>query len=358
MGVGPSQPWAVRPSICLPLHWQERPHELFHVLQRALDKLVLFFGEPDATQRRPPVRNDCFGGVPSRLRGDTNDRPHVGGTDVGGDASTGFPAHPSGGTFQSVASTTQHPCLRASCSVVATRVMWTATPADTRGGREGKPKAPKKEHSEEGRIHPGKTGGKHKKGTPASGPPCDLNNACSVGESLGLMVPSTRRPWTASVALRCHPWRRRPGSMSSSHCNSCQGAWNPAAARCSPAKWKVLSMQRVHDVNTNGGVPLLHHLQTVCPARPKSGSGEQCGASEAQEAKRQWQAGKIPKDVTKSHPQESAEASSERCVVVRCKTGYERRVLAQRGENSLQLGHSGTGCLLGLIWRQRLAGFR
>ena len=77
--------------------------------------------------------------------------------------------------------------------------------------------------------------------------------ACSVGESLGLMVPSTRRPWTGSVALRCHPWRGRSGSMSSSHCNcsgrapaanSCQeGAWNPAAARCSPeertpAKWK------------------------------------------------------------------------------------------------------------------------
>ena len=46
-------------TICLPLHWQERPDKLFHVLQRALDKLVLSFGEPDATQCRPPVRNDC-----------------------------------------------------------------------------------------------------------------------------------------------------------------------------------------------------------------------------------------------------------------------------------------------------------
>ena len=82
------------------------------------------------------------------------------------------------------------------------------------------------------------------KGTPANGPPCDLNKACSVGESLGVMVPSTRSPWMGSVAHRCHPWRGRPGSMSSFHrncsgrtpaANSCQeGAWNPAAARCSP----------------------------------------------------------------------------------------------------------------------------
>ena len=41
---------------------------------------------------------------------------------------------------------------------------------------------------------------------PANGPPCDLNNAFSVAESLGLTVPSMRRPWTGSVAARCHPW--------------------------------------------------------------------------------------------------------------------------------------------------------
>ena len=150
--------------------------------------------------------------------------------------------------------------------------------------------------------------GKHMKGTPANGPPCDLNKACSVGERLGLMVPSTRRPWTGSVALRCHPWRGRPGSMSSSHrncsgrtpaANSCQeGAWNPSAARCSPearnpghVERRVSSMEGVHYSSTDGGVPLLHHLQTFCPARPVSGSREQCGASEAQTAKRQWQAG-------------------------------------------------------------------
>ena len=45
--------------------------------------------------------------------------------------------------------------------------------------------------------------GKHKNGTPANGPPCDLKSACSVSESLGLTVPSMRTPWTGSVAERC-----------------------------------------------------------------------------------------------------------------------------------------------------------
>ena len=58
--------------------------------------------------------------------------------------------------------------------------------------------------------------GKHKNGTPANGPPCDLKSACSVTESLGLTVPSMRIPWTGSVAVRCHPWRGMPGSMSTS----------------------------------------------------------------------------------------------------------------------------------------------
>ena len=101
------------------------------------------------------VRDDLQPSSVRVLEGQQVEVPHQ---HIGGDASTGFPAHPSGGTFQSVASTTQHPCLRASCSVVATRVKWTATPAETRGGEQGKLKAPKKEHSEEGRIHPGKTG--------------------------------------------------------------------------------------------------------------------------------------------------------------------------------------------------------
>ena len=89
-------------------------------------------------------------------------------------------------------------------------------------------------------------------GMPANGPPCDLNSAFSVAESMGLTVPSMRTPWTGSVAVRCHPWRGMPGSMSTScNCsgrataaNSCQeGAWNPADAGFSPeartpSKWK------------------------------------------------------------------------------------------------------------------------
>ena len=58
-------------TTCLPLHWRERPVELFREPQRALDKLALSCGELVATQRRLPVRNDC-GGVPSLLRGDTS----------------------------------------------------------------------------------------------------------------------------------------------------------------------------------------------------------------------------------------------------------------------------------------------
>ena len=39
-------------------------------------------------------------------------------------------------------------------------------------------------------------------------------------------------------------------------------------------------------------------------------------------------------------------------------SGVHLVVLAVRGENPLQLEHSGTGCLHGLIWRHRLAGLR
>ena len=48
----------------LPLHWRERPVELFREPQRALDKLALSCAELVATQRRLPVRNDCGGSRP------------------------------------------------------------------------------------------------------------------------------------------------------------------------------------------------------------------------------------------------------------------------------------------------------
>ena len=85
--------------------------------------------------------------------------------------------------------------------------------------------------------------------------------------------------------------------------SSCQ--MFPRGADPGQVERRVLSMQGVHDVRTYGGVSL------VCPARPVSGSGEQCGASEA---------------LGRSHTQESAEASSERCVMVRCEKGSELRV--------------------------------
>ena len=109
------------------------------------------------------------------------------------------------------------------------------------------------------------------KGTPANGPPCDLNKACSVGESLGLMVPSTRRPWTGSVALHSHPWRREarfhviispqlfgansrcqllPGGCVESSC--CQ-MFSRGADPCQVER-RVSSMEGVHYSSTDGGV--------------------------------------------------------------------------------------------------------
>ena len=83
--------------------------------------------------------------------------------------------------------------------------------------------------------------GKHKNGMPANGPPCDLNSAFSVAENLGLTVPSMRTPWTGSVAVRCHPWRRMPGSMSTS--SNCSGRDQPPT----PVK-KVRGTQQMPDV--------------------------------------------------------------------------------------------------------------
>ena len=285
------------------------------------------------------VRDDLQPSSVHVLEGQQVEIPHQ---HVGGDASTGFPTHPSGGTFQSVASTTQHPCLRASCSVVATGVKWTATPADARGGGgEGNPKALKEEHSEEGGIHPGKTGGRetHVRDTRQrtalrseqrllcrreSGSDGALHEKAMdrfCGSALPPMAGEARfhvlvPPQLFGANSRCQLLPVRCVESS-----SCQ--MFPRGADPGQVERRVLGMQGVHYASTVGGVPLLHHLQTVCPARPVSGSGEQCDASETSAAERQWQAGQIPDDVGRSHPHESVEASSERCVVVRCETGSE-----------------------------------
>ena len=118
--------------------------------------------------------------------------------------------------FQSIPPTTQHPCAQAA--------RWWPL------GSSGRPYRQKREEGGTGSQRRRRSSmrnkeessldkrdvGKHKNGTPANGPPCDLKSACSVTESLGLTVPSMRIPRTGSVAVRCHPWRGMPGSMSTS----------------------------------------------------------------------------------------------------------------------------------------------
>ena len=62
---------------------------------------------------------------------------------VRSDSSTSFWTNPRHSTLQSPPSTCQDSCPRARCSVVATRVKWTATPAGTRSQGERKTKSAK-----------------------------------------------------------------------------------------------------------------------------------------------------------------------------------------------------------------------
>ena len=68
---------------------------------------------------------------------------------VRNDSSTSFPTNPRHSTFQSPRSTCQDSCPRARCSVVATRIKWTATPAGTRNQGDRKTKSAKEDHPEQ-----------------------------------------------------------------------------------------------------------------------------------------------------------------------------------------------------------------
>ena len=104
----------------------------------------------------------------------------------------------------------------------------------------------------------------------------DLNSAFSRRKSAS----DGAMDW---LAVRSHPWRGVPSSMSTSR--NCSGrtpanssqecAWNPADARCSPevrtpAKWKegVLGVEGVHDASANGWVSVVS---------PHSSPSETCG---------------------------------------------------------------------------------
>ena len=68
--------------------------------------------------------------------------------DVRGNSPPCFSANPCHNALQRPSSTSPHTCPRARCTVVATRVKWTAKPAGTRRQGKGKAKLAKKDHAE------------------------------------------------------------------------------------------------------------------------------------------------------------------------------------------------------------------
>ena len=71
---------------------------------------------------------------------------------------------------------------------------------------------------------------------------------------------------------------------------------------------KLLRVKGVHNASADCWVPLVDHLQTVCPTRPESRSREQHGA-EPQAAQTQRQTGQIPTNACWGNPDKVAEAS-------------------------------------------------
>ena len=111
--------------------------------------------------------------------------------------------------------------------------------------------------------------GKHRKGTPANGPLCDLNKACLCRKS----------GFDGAVHEKAMDCFSGPamGSMSSSHCKcsgrtprsqlfpercmepgSCQ--MFTTSADLGQVEGRVLSMGGVHSASAHGGVPLLDQL--------------------------------------------------------------------------------------------------
>ena len=79
--------------------------------------------------------------------------------------------------------------------------------------------------------------------------------------------------------------------------------WKKRGDSCAPQtrnprqmEGRVLVVQSFHDANGHCGVSLLNHAQKICPTRPISRSGHQCGALdlESQATQRQRQTGQIP----------------------------------------------------------------
>ena len=100
---------------------------------------------------------------------------------VCGDTGSCLAANSGCNAFQRIPSTAQQPCLRASCTVANVR-------KGVFKGADGATHEKGASKRDRGDV------GKHVKGTLDRGPPCDLNNACSDRESLGLTLPPTNSP--------------------------------------------------------------------------------------------------------------------------------------------------------------------
>ena len=87
-------------------------------------------GKLGSVEERQTVRDDPFINTNSRKKVKILD------ADVGRHPGSGFSTDPRIAALQREASSSEHPRCRASCTVVATRIEWLATPAES--GREGK----------------------------------------------------------------------------------------------------------------------------------------------------------------------------------------------------------------------------
>ena len=69
--------------------------------------------------------------------------------EIGGNPGPCFPTHPGSGALHRITTTAQHSGSRTRCTVVATRIEWSATPASARSEREGEPETAEQQHPEE-----------------------------------------------------------------------------------------------------------------------------------------------------------------------------------------------------------------
>ena len=101
-------------------------------------------------QLRPPEQGEAINHhfQPAVVEMTERKEVHVLDSDVGRDPSPCLPADANCCALQRKSSAAQHPCQRTRCTVVATRVKWTATPAGERRQGQSLPKTSEEKHPE------------------------------------------------------------------------------------------------------------------------------------------------------------------------------------------------------------------